>query len=133
MVPSPTRHRPPLGVNPPMITPRRTRLRTAVTTIVVAGLALIGAVVAAPAASATAPAATTLSPGAAGATGSSGTRTVTLLTGDKVHVMTSASGPGAITVDPAPGSGGVQTQQIGSDTYVIPDAALPYLAAGTLD
>jgi subtilisin family serine protease len=80
------------------------------------------------------PGGTTRAPqGGAAPSSVASSRTVTLLTGDKVHVSTTAGGTEAITVEPAAGSGGVQTQQIGQDTYVIPDAALPYLAAGTLD
>ena len=58
--------------------------------------------------------------------------TVTLITGDVVHV-TGGSAP-TVTVDRAPGARGVvHVQQFGGDTYVVPDEAESLLAAGTLD
>ncbi|GAA1722367.1 S8 family serine peptidase [Isoptericola hypogeus] len=60
--------------------------------------------------------------------------TVTLLTGDVVHLTTTPSGKAAVTVEAAPGATGpVQTMQVGEDLYVVPDAAQPYLASGALD
>ncbi|MEU1839815.1 S8 family serine peptidase [Micromonospora chersina] len=62
------------------------------------------------------------------------TDTVTLVTGDVVRVTHPGSGPDVVTVDQRAGStGGVQTQTVGGDLYVIPDAVLPYLAADRLD
>lgn len=59
---------------------------------------------------------------------------ITLVTGDVVHF---ADGPGTqdtVTVDRPHGApGGVHVQQAGGETYVLPDEALPLLAAGKLD
>ncbi|MFG2358977.1 S8 family serine peptidase [Streptomyces sp. NPDC048521] len=61
-------------------------------------------------------------------------RTVTLITGDKVTVNTAADGSVTRRVQGADGRAtGFRTQQDGDDTYVFPEAALPYVAAGTLD
>ncbi|MBY8879239.1 S8 family serine peptidase [Streptomyces sp. PLK6-54] len=58
--------------------------------------------------------------------------TVTLITGDVVHIT--AGRTPTVTVDRAPGAGGaVHVQQFGGDTYVVPDEAQSLLAAGTLD
>ncbi|NES14714.1 MULTISPECIES: S8 family serine peptidase [Micromonospora] len=60
--------------------------------------------------------------------------TVTLVTGDVVRVTHPASGPDVVTVDRSNGStGGVHTEMVGQDLYVIPDEALPHLAANRLD
>jgi subtilisin family serine protease len=62
------------------------------------------------------------------------TDTVTLITGDVVRISHPGSGPDVVSVDRRTGStGGIQTQTVGGDTYVIPDDALPYLAAQRLD
>ncbi|MFI6423629.1 S8 family serine peptidase [Promicromonospora sp. NPDC050880] len=61
-----------------------------------------------------------------------GRTTVTLVTGDVVDVTTTDDGVLSLGVEPA-GGGAVRTQQVGGHVHVIPDAALPYLAAGTLD
>ncbi|MFD6139864.1 S8 family serine peptidase [Promicromonospora sp. NPDC060271] len=63
-----------------------------------------------------------------------GSRSVTLITGDTVTVTTAADGT---TVTDVKGPGGAtstyhRTEREGS-TYVYPDAALPYVTAGTLD
>lgn len=59
---------------------------------------------------------------------------VTLITGDVVTVSGPATGPATASVEQAPGNtGGVQIQQVGKDLHVVPDTALPYLAAGSLD
>ncbi|MEV0951879.1 S8 family serine peptidase [Promicromonospora sp. NPDC050249] len=63
-----------------------------------------------------------------------GSRSVTLITGDTVTVTTAADGT---TVTDVEGPGGAtstyhRTEREGS-TYVYPDAALPYVTAGTLD
>ncbi|MER7807380.1 S8 family serine peptidase [Streptomyces sp900116325] len=61
-------------------------------------------------------------------------RTVTLLTGDKVTVNTAADGRVTRSVQGADGQlTGATTYKVGKDTYVYPDAAVPYLAAGKLD
>ncbi|NUU18967.1 S8 family serine peptidase [Cellulomonas humilata] len=71
--------------------------------------------------------------GATSPSPSAGT-SVTLITGDVVDVSTAADGTLAVAVRQADGAtGGVQTQQLGDDLYVIPDSALPYLASGALD
>ncbi|MGW0804914.1 S8 family serine peptidase [Nonomuraea sp. NPDC002799] len=58
----------------------------------------------------------------------------TLITGDRVRY---ADGPGdqdIVTVDrPAGAQGGVQIQQAGGDVYVLPDEAVPLIAAERLD
>ncbi|MEG3613983.1 S8 family serine peptidase [Isoptericola haloaureus] len=62
------------------------------------------------------------------------TTTVTLVTGDVVHVSPTGDGQQAVTVDPAPGATGpARTMEIGGDLYVVPAAADPYLASGALD
>ena len=59
---------------------------------------------------------------------------VTLITGDVVTVTERGDGRTVATIEDGPGSsGGVQTQTVGRETYVIPDEALPYLAADRLD
>lgn len=62
-------------------------------------------------------------------------RSVTLVTGHVVRVTTPRQGPARVRVEPASGGagGGYRVQQAGESTYVIPDAALPYLASGALD
>ena len=64
----------------------------------------------------------------------SGVRTVTLMTGDVVRV--SDVGGGRLAADvtrPHGAPGGVRSETVGHDLYVIPDEAMPYLAAGVLD
>lgn len=60
---------------------------------------------------------------------------VTLLTGDKVRVTPAADGgPGTVAVeDPDGQPAGARVMTVGGDTYVYPDSARPYLAAGSLD
>jgi subtilisin family serine protease len=61
-------------------------------------------------------------------------RTVTLVTGDVVGV--SEVGGGKLATDvtrPHGAPGGVRAETIGRDLYVLPDEAMPYLAAGVLD
>ncbi|MEU6654965.1 S8 family serine peptidase [Streptomyces sp. NPDC046900] len=61
-------------------------------------------------------------------------RTVTLVTGDKVTVNTAADGRVTRAVQGANGAlTGFVTYKVGKDTYVYPDSALPYIAAGKLD
>ncbi|MEU3459850.1 S8 family serine peptidase [Streptomyces sp. NPDC006733] len=80
--------------------------------------------------------ATAAAPGATPRTAPPQARTydITLVTGDVVHF---ADGPGTqdtVTVDRPHGApGGVHIQQAGGETYVLPDEALPLLAAGRLD
>ncbi|GGW38716.1 peptidase [Streptomyces lucensis JCM 4490] len=60
--------------------------------------------------------------------------TVTLVTGDKVTVTGLGRGREAVTVRRPRGvTGAVRTQRSGGDLTVVPDEALPYLRAGTLD
>ncbi|WP_377271721.1 S8 family serine peptidase [Peterkaempfera sp. SMS 1(5)a] len=73
-------------------------------------------------------------PAAGPATQPTNTRTVTLITGDKVTVRTLADGRSAASIQrPKTLTGTVQTQTVGKDLYVYPSEALPYLAAGVLD
>ncbi|MFF4650853.1 S8 family serine peptidase [Streptomyces sp. NPDC001380] len=60
--------------------------------------------------------------------------TVTLVTGDTVTVTTLADGHQTAEVERPRGAvGGVRTQTVGKDVYVLPDEALPYVAARKLD
>lgn len=62
------------------------------------------------------------------------THTVTLLTGDRVTVTTLAGGEQTAEVKrPAGATGGVRVQQVHGDILVLPDEALPLLAANKLD
>ncbi|MFJ2890561.1 S8 family serine peptidase [Streptomyces sp. NPDC087305] len=62
------------------------------------------------------------------------TRTVTLVTGDKVTVTDLAGGRKTVSVErPRGATGAVRTQLADGDITVVPDEALPYLRAGTLD
>lgn len=59
---------------------------------------------------------------------------ITLVTGDVVHFADGAGNQDTVTVDRPHGApGGVHVQQAGGETYVLPDEALPLLAAGKLD
>lgn len=59
---------------------------------------------------------------------------ITLVTGDVVHFADGAGAQDTVTVDRPHGApGGVHVQQAGGETYVLPDEALPLLAAGKLD
>ena len=61
-------------------------------------------------------------------------RTVTLLTGDVVHVMPGADGRFQTRYAPAdPSSPGAETRTIGKDVYVVPDAAAEAVASGRVD
>lgn len=60
-------------------------------------------------------------------------QTITLITGDVVKVKMIEDGKRAIDVEPADPNAGVQMYTIGEDSYVIPDSAIPYLAADKLD
>ncbi|MFI1763136.1 S8 family serine peptidase [Streptomyces sp. NPDC020800] len=60
--------------------------------------------------------------------------TVTLVTGDKVTVTDLGQGRKTVAVQrPRGATGVVRTQMSGGDITVVPDEALPYLRAGTLD
>ncbi|MFJ4789712.1 S8 family serine peptidase [Streptomyces sp. NPDC088794] len=61
-------------------------------------------------------------------------RTVTLVTGDKVTVTDLGGGRKTVTVErPRGATGAVRTQTADGEITVVPDEALPYLRAGTLD
>ncbi|WP_240338413.1 S8 family peptidase [Peribacillus alkalitolerans] len=61
-------------------------------------------------------------------------QTVTLITGDVVKVQKIENGKSVINVEPADqNAAGVQVLTIDEDTYVIPNSAMPYLAAEKLD
>ncbi|MFI6757586.1 S8 family serine peptidase [Micromonospora sp. NPDC050417] len=61
-------------------------------------------------------------------------RTVTLITGDRVTVGAAAGDLTAVTVrGPGGRASGARITTVGADTYVYPDAAVPYVAAGLLD
>ncbi|MFE7405025.1 S8 family serine peptidase [Isoptericola sp. NPDC057559] len=71
---------------------------------------------------------------AASAAPDGATSTLTLVTGDVVHVATTGDGKPAVTVEPAAGTTRpAQTFEVGDDLYVVPAAAQPYLASGALD
>ncbi|MFF3956608.1 S8 family serine peptidase [Streptomyces sp. NPDC001890] len=62
------------------------------------------------------------------------THTVTLVTGDKVTVTDLGRGRGTVSVDrPEDATGAVRTETANGHITVVPDEALPYLRAGTLD
>lgn len=61
-------------------------------------------------------------------------QTVTLITGDVVTVTDIGGGRQTFSVQrPAAAVGGVQTYTIGQDSYVIPDEAMPFVAAQSID
>ncbi len=63
-----------------------------------------------------------------------GARTVTLVTGDRVTVSELGEGRRTVTVErPRGATGAVRTQAANGSVTVVPDEALPYLRAGTLD
>ncbi|TRV73903.1 S8 family serine peptidase [Streptomyces sp. 130] len=71
-------------------------------------------------------------PAASGSTGAS--YDITLVTGDVVHFTDLPGDHDIVTVDPADGaSGGVQVQTQGGHTFVVPERAMPLLAADRLD
>ncbi|WP_406719626.1 S8 family serine peptidase [Streptomyces anthocyanicus] len=62
------------------------------------------------------------------------TRVLTLITGDRVTVTGEDGAETVLSVtDPHGRSGGAHVMTVGSDTYVYPDAAVPYLGSGALD
>ncbi|MEU3653848.1 S8 family serine peptidase [Streptomyces sp. NPDC032161] len=59
---------------------------------------------------------------------------ITLVTGDVVHYTDGPGKQDTVTVERPDGAfGGVQVQQAGDDLHVLPDEAMPLLAAGKLD
>ncbi|MGP2441229.1 S8 family serine peptidase [Streptomyces sp. JW3] len=61
-------------------------------------------------------------------------RTVTLVTGDRVTVTEVGNGKRTVAVErPRGATGAVRTQNANGTVTVVPDEALPYLRAGTLD
>ncbi|MEU4292125.1 S8 family serine peptidase [Kribbella sp. NPDC026596] len=97
--------------------------------LIAAVLALAAVVPATPGAAAAVP-----STGHQAAVPSGPPRTVTLITGDKVTVTATADGRTTATVQKPNGTpAGAHIMAVGNDTYVYPDAALPYLASGVLD
>ncbi|MGV9914649.1 S8 family serine peptidase [Streptomyces tendae] len=63
-----------------------------------------------------------------------GTHTVTLITGDVVTTRQSSGKGGTVVVTGADGGrADAHVSEAGGDLYVYPDAALPYVARGTLD
>lgn len=71
---------------------------------------------------------------AGSAPGGSPSRTVTLLTGDRVTLTPGGSGPAALTVEgPDGGRADARITTRDGDTYVYPAAAERYVAAGLLD
>ncbi len=72
---------------------------------------------------------TTTAPAAASSAGAAAGTTITLITGDKVTVR-----PGVTTVQGPDGEQvGAHVTTVGTDTYVYPDSALPYVGKGLLD
>ncbi|WP_433889571.1 S8 family peptidase [Streptomyces sp. CA-111067] len=107
------------------LNPRRTAVSAGATALVL-GTALL---LPAGAAAAAEPQPTAPTAHAAQATPSATTSTITLVTGDTVHVTADT-----VTIDRAPGASGlVHVRSYGGDTYVVPDEAQPLLAAGKLD
>ncbi|WP_217145327.1 S8 family serine peptidase [Streptomyces sp. AC627_RSS907] len=80
------------------------------------------------------PAAAQEPPGGTARPPAASARTVTLVTGDRVTVTDLGGGKRTVTVERPEGvTGAVRTQSSGGRTTVVPDEALPYLRAGTLD
>ncbi|MFF0143200.1 S8 family serine peptidase [Streptomyces sp. NPDC005227] len=59
--------------------------------------------------------------------------TLTLITGDKVAVAVNDGRTSTTVTDPQGRPSAAHVMSVGADTYVYPDAALPYLASGALD
>lgn len=74
-------------------------------------------------------------PEAPGAVAGGGGRLITLVTGDRVLVGAGEPGRESVTMVPGPDSpsDAVQVRRTADRTYVVPAAAQPFLAAGTLD
>lgn len=62
-----------------------------------------------------------------------GTRTVTLITGDRVHVTELSDGTHTVDVDTAVPGAAVQTVEVDGELSVLPQSAMSYLAAGVID
>ena len=75
------------------------------------------------------PAASGPSPAAA----AGGTHTVTLITGDRVRVTDLPDGTHTVDVETAVPGTAVQTVEVDGDLHVLPQSAMPYLAAGVVD
>ena len=77
----------------------------------------------------------TAPPAASSATTASagGSRTVTLITGDRVTVTDLADGTHTVEVDPVDPGEGFQTLDVAGELHVVPRGAMPYLAAGVVD
>ncbi|WP_330340304.1 S8 family serine peptidase [Streptomyces sp. NBC_00557] len=104
--------------------------RVARRAVVAAGL--VGALLPAGPAAAAAPAPHTTAP--APAATAARAATVTLVTGDKVTVTDLGHGKKTVTVRrPEGATGAVRTERSDGEISVVPDEALPYLRAGTLD
>ncbi|MDW4572979.1 S8 family serine peptidase [Microbacterium sp. M3] len=106
---------------------RRLRPIVAATSGLAIGIAGIGLT--------TLPAGASPTPDAPPATGASAgsAHTVTLITGDRVTVTDLADGTHTVSIDTAVDGAGVQTYEVGDDLHVVPQGAMPYLAAGALD
>ena len=76
------------------------------------------------------PAASGPSPAAAAA---GGTHTVTLITGDRVRVTDLPDGTHTVDVETTVPGTAVQTVEVDGDLHVLPQSAMPYLAAGVVD
>jgi subtilisin family serine protease len=73
-------------------------------------------------------------PQPSGAAAGADVHRLTLVTGDVVMVTRLADGRQVTTVDPAsPTNGGIRSVTIDGDQYVFPPAAMPFIAAGTVD
>jgi len=95
---------------------------------------VLPAAAALPAGAAPLGAAATVGAGPASAPGRTTTSTVTLITGDVVTLTTTPDGRSVATIERAPGAtGGIRQTTIDGHVHVIPDEALPYLAAGRVD
>ncbi|MFF5255430.1 S8 family serine peptidase [Streptomyces leeuwenhoekii] len=80
------------------------------------------------------PAAAREAPAGTSGTTPSAAHTVTLVTGDRVTVTGLGGGKRTVTVErPEGATGAVRTREAGGRLSVVPDEALPYLRAGTLD
>ncbi|SDM24942.1 Serine protease, subtilisin family [Nonomuraea maritima] len=66
-------------------------------------------------------------------TASGGSRTITLINGDKVTVAAVGGVTTTAVHDPNGRPVGAQVVTVGKDTYVYPDAVAPYIGAGLLD
>jgi subtilisin family serine protease len=104
---------------------RRLRSIVAATSGIAIGLAGVGA--------ATLPAAAAPAPDAGPAAAAVSSHTVTLITGDRVTVTDLADGKHTVDVKTAKPGAGVQTYEVGDDLHVLPNSAMPYVAAGLLD